>query len=207
VEGLNVKVAIVALIIPKWPFDLGESCLNFPMRESFEAFKHGKWEYLIMDDRPAKDSPPGAASVGPDNGNGSSDMAIDNSQGTDKPWLWKKGQSGNSQGRPTSALIDHLRRRTHNGFDLIDTLVSIASRSIDDPRFHHPRYVLDATALLMDRLLGKAVIHAQAEGVAAINIVIAGPMENSLPNGSTAAVVESATIALSIDDNRHNAAE
>lgn len=33
------------------------------------------------------------------------------SANTDKPWLWKPGQSGNPSGRPKGTMKDYLRRK------------------------------------------------------------------------------------------------
>lgn len=41
----------------------------------------------------------------------SQEINTGNSQQTDKPWLFKKGQSGNPSGRPKGTLKDYVRRK------------------------------------------------------------------------------------------------
>lgn len=42
------------------------------------------------------------------------EVKTNNSQKTDKPWLWVKGQSGNPSGRPKDTLKEHLRKKLQN---------------------------------------------------------------------------------------------
>jgi hypothetical protein len=74
------------------------------------------------------------------------------SKPAEKPYLWKKGQSGNPGGRP-KGLASMIREKSKDGTVLIDFLFSVVAGDTGG----QTRDKIQAAQILLDRGFGKAV--------------------------------------------------
>jgi hypothetical protein len=104
----------------------------------------------------------------------SNSLETANTPATDKPWLWKPGQSGNPAGRPKFyGISDALRMHYSNPEEIRKLILALAKKANSGSLPH--------IELVLNRLEGRVDVAEGESGPMVLNITISAPRPSGRP--------------------------